>query len=125
MIKIVKDILKVFHDNELWNEGVELIGSWCFELYQKHCNVEKYPLKTVDIDFLIPFPYKGKNKIDLIDKLENIGFRTGFNNDGSFYLRNAEIKIEFLSPERGRGSSKAFYIKNLGKFAKKQVRTSN
>ncbi len=34
-------------------------------------------------------------------------------NDGSFYLRNAEIKIEFLSPELGRGSSKAFYIKNL------------
>lgn len=113
MIKIVKDILKVFDDNELWNEGVELIGSWCFDLYQKHFNVEKYPLKTIDIDFLIPFPYRGRNKIALIDKLEDIGFRTGFNNDGSLYLRNAEIKIEFLSPEYGRGSRKAFYIKNL------------
>ncbi len=80
MIKIVNDILKVFDDNGLWDEGVEL---------------------------------KGKNKIALIDKLENIGFRTGFNNDGSFYIRNAEIKIEFLSPEHGRGFRKSFYIKNL------------
>jgi len=113
MIKTVKNILKVFNNYELWDEGVELIGSWCFELYQKHFNVKKYPLKTVDIDFLIPFPYKGKTKINLVEKFEELGFRIRFNSDGSFYLTNGEMKIEFLSPELGRSSGKVFYIKNL------------
>jgi len=39
MIKIVRDILKIIEDNRLWDEGVELIGSWCFLLYQKHFGV--------------------------------------------------------------------------------------
>ncbi len=113
MIKVVKDILKIFDENELWEEGIELIGSWCFLLYQKHFKVKKYPLRTTDIDFLIPFPYKGKTNIDLTKQFEQIGFRLGFNSDGSFYLRSAEIKIEFLSPEKGPGTDKAFEIKKL------------
>jgi len=74
MIKIVKNILKIFDNYELWDEGVELIGSWCFELYQKNFNVRKYPLKTVDIDFLVPYPYRGRTKVNLVEKFEQIGF---------------------------------------------------
>ena len=113
MIKIVTDILRIFDENGLWKEGIELIGSWCFQLYQKHYGVKKYPLRTTDIDFLIPFPYKGKTKLDLVEQLQMLGFRLGFNTDGSFFLRNAEMKIEFLSPEKGPGSEKAFNIEKL------------
>ena len=60
MVEIVQKILKVFADNGLFDEGVELIGSWCFKLYQKHLGVEKFPLTTPDIDFLIPTPFYGK-----------------------------------------------------------------
>lgn len=35
MLEIVRKILKVFEENNLWDEGIELIGSWCFTLYQK------------------------------------------------------------------------------------------
>jgi hypothetical protein len=36
MFEIIQRILKVFADNGLFDEGVELIGSWCFSLYQRH-----------------------------------------------------------------------------------------
>lgn len=32
MVNTVNRILKVFADDELFEEGVELIGSWCFHL---------------------------------------------------------------------------------------------
>lgn len=40
MIEPMAKILKIFHNNGLFNEGVELIGSWCFHLYQKHLGSE-------------------------------------------------------------------------------------
>lgn len=113
MIDLIQKILKIFEENGLWGEGVELIGSWCFQLYQKHLGVKSFPLRTVDIDFLVPSPYKGKEKIDLIRLLEPLGFKLGFNSDGSVYLWGPELKIEFLTAERGRGQTKAKEIKNL------------
>ena len=47
MVEIVREILKVFSDNNLFNEGVELIGSWCFKLYQKHLGVKSFPLSLL------------------------------------------------------------------------------
>ena len=63
MIKLVTEILKVFADNNLFNEGIELIGSWCFQLYQKHLGAKSFPLRTIDIDFLIPNPYRRKEPV--------------------------------------------------------------
>jgi hypothetical protein len=114
MIKDVKKILKVFADNNLFAEGVELIGSWCFQLYQSHLGVQSFPLRTQDIDFLIPNPFQGKVHPDLIKQLEDLGFTCDFNRDGSMYLWNAELKIEFLTPEKGRGSNRSIKIKKLG-----------
>lgn len=52
MIEIIRKILKIFADNNLFEEGVELIGSWCFQLYQRHLGAKDFPLRTQDIDFL-------------------------------------------------------------------------
>ncbi|MEK7850029.1 MAG: GSU2403 family nucleotidyltransferase fold protein [Candidatus Omnitrophota bacterium] len=114
MIDLIFKILKVFYDNGLFHEGVELIGSWCFQLYVKHLGAKSFPLRTQDIDFLIPNPFKGKEHSDLIEQLEELGFRTAFNSDGSLYLWNAELKIEFITPETGRGVDKAIKINKLG-----------
>ncbi|MFA4844307.1 MAG: GSU2403 family nucleotidyltransferase fold protein [Candidatus Margulisiibacteriota bacterium] len=113
MIGIVHKILRVFQENGLWDEGVELIGSWCFLLYQKHFGVKAYPFRTVDIDFLIPSPYKAKNKIDIAALLAPLGFKTGFNSDGSIYMWGTDLKVEFLTPERGRGEVGAKEVRNL------------
>ena len=113
MIDLVRRILAVFERHGLWDEGVELIGSWCFYLYQRHLGAKPYPFKTQDIDFLLPYPYRGRTKVDLIDELKRLGFQHGFRPDGSIYLWNAELRIEFLIPERGRGRDKAVEIKPL------------
>lgn len=89
MDKYLADILRVFHDHNLFHEGVELIGSWCFKLYQKHLGVKKYPLRTIDIDFLVPIPYRGAKHENFVKELEEIGFRCDFNTDGSMYFWNS------------------------------------
>ena len=113
MIDIVNKILKVFDENHLWDNGVELVGSWCFLIYTKHFGVKQYPFRTTDIDFLIPNPFKAKSKVDIVGLLEQLGYRVAFNSDGSIYLWDPELKIEFITAEKGRGSEKAIEIKNL------------
>lgn len=114
MFEIVKNILKIFENNNLFNEGVELIGSWCFKLYQKHLGAKDFPLVTQDIDFLIPNPFYGKSHSDFIKQLEDLGFNYDFRSDGSLYLWNADLKIEFITPEKGKGVDNAIKIKKLG-----------
>jgi hypothetical protein len=112
--KYLADILRVFHNHNLFHEGVELIGSWCFKLYQKHLGVKEYPLRTIDIDFLVPIPYRGAKHENFVKELEEIGFRCGFNTDGSMYFWNSELKIEFIVPEKGRGAAGIVHIRELG-----------
>ena len=114
MLELIEQILKVFVENNLFNEGVELIGSWCFQLYQKHLGAKSFPLRTQDIDFLIPNPFRGKEHPGFIKQLEALGFNYDFKRDGSLYLWNADLKIEFITPEKGRGTDKAIRIKKLG-----------
>jgi len=97
VVRIIDEILKVFADNNLFDEGVELIGSWCFQLYQKHLGAMNFPLRTQDIDFLIPNPFSGKEHADFIRQLKELGFSHDFKSDGSVYLWNAELKIEFIT----------------------------
>lgn len=114
MTKTIKQILKIISDNKLFDQKVELIGGWCLIMYQRHLGAEKYPFVTQDIDFLIPNPYRGQEKISLANEFEKIGFRCSFNSDGSIFLWSSELKIEFITPEKGRGSDKPITIKNLG-----------
>ena len=114
MIESIRKILQVFDRNGLFNEGVELIGSWCFQLYQKHLGAKSFPLRTVDVDFLIPNPFQGKNHPIFIKDLEDLGFRCDFKRDGSLYLWNEELKIEFITPEKGRGGDSSIKVKKLG-----------
>ena len=114
MDKIILKILKVFADNNLFNEGIELIGSWSFQLYQKHLGAKSFPLRTQDIDFLIPNPYKGKEHANFIKQLEELGFKRDFSSNGSLYLWNAELKIEFITPQKGRGLDDSIRVRKLG-----------
>ena len=114
MVNLISKILKVFEQNDLFEEGVELIGSWCFYLYQQKLGAPSFPLRTQDIDFLIPNPFKGKEHKDFIQQLEALGFQSEFKRNGSLYLWSAELKIEFITPEKGRGSENAIRFKKLG-----------
>ncbi len=67
-----------------------LIGSWCLYAYRQYFdNAPEIPLlRTADIDFLIPRPFKMENKkIDAHKILLNLGF------DEQFSLLNGTYKI--------------------------------
>ena len=67
-------LLKLFDELGLWKDGVELIGSWSFLLYQRHLGVRPLPLRTQDVDFLLPWPYPARSTVGLSDALSELGF---------------------------------------------------
>lgn len=66
-------LLEAFGKLGLWEEGLTLIGSWCFSIYVQAFGVEYYPLRTMDFDFGLRVPYTGA-KADIDELLRNLGF---------------------------------------------------
>lgn len=97
-------ILRALTKERAWDSGLEIIGSWCFLLYQKHFPMERYALKTDDLDILIPRPFEGK-AIGLAGSLQRLGFIQHFHADGSVYFAGSGMKVDFLT-KGGRESSK-------------------
>ena len=108
----VKEILYVLARAGLWEEGIELIGSWAFRLYQEHFGVSPFPLRSDDLDFAISLPYLGK-EAHIPELLKEIGFREGFNLDGSIYFYRPGLRVEFLVPKKGRNATTLVKIKKL------------
>ena len=113
LIKPLEDFFKMMTSKNLWDEGIEIIGAWCFAIYQKYLPIRQYPLKTQDIDILIPYPYKGK-MFDIANYLKQLGFIEHINPDYSTYFTGYGFKIEFLAPEKGKGHARSPFVKNLG-----------
>ena len=103
------EIIKVFSEN---NINVMLIGSYCLPVIREKLKFNLPTIKTTDIDFLVKTPYKGK-KTDVETLLKPLGFSIGFNPDGSTYFSNGLYKVEFLTPEKGRGMDKAITVDTL------------
>lgn len=114
MEDLFHEILKAFADLGLWANGVELIGSWSLLLYQRHLGARPLPLRTQDVDFLLPWPYRSARIVDLSSKLAELGFRSVTTSSGSTYFAHPELKIEFLVPERGKGGLDYRLVKPLG-----------
>jgi hypothetical protein len=83
-------------------------------MYQKHLGVKTLPLKTLDIDFLITRPFLSRKTFDLEPLLQPLGFTRHHNSDGSVYFQHPELKLEFLTPETGKGDEKPIRVKQLG-----------
>lgn len=90
---------------DLFSAGIELVGSYCFKVYQSHFGVEWFPLRTIDVDFAIPLPYKGPSA-DLEAVLKELGFRQEFRGDGTIFFEGNGLILEFLQPRKGSGSGK-------------------
>ena len=112
-----QQIYELFHlmDKEgLWDEGLQLVGSWCFKVYQHCFHVHYFPERTIDVDFAIPVPYKGASAA-LGTQLKKMGFEEEFNRkDGTITYISSDLKVEFLKPQHGDGRNKRDpYIKEL------------
>ena len=98
-------------------QDVILIGSWCIPFYKDYFGNVKYPtaIKTRDVDFLIPTPSKTKTKADIPKLLKDLGFLIDFKgSEGYIQLEHSDLIIEFLVPEKGRGSDKPYQLPQFG-----------
>ena len=110
------EILGKFHDCGLLDELV-LIGSWCMPFYKKLLSGSGYSptIRTRDVDFAIPQPAKIKSRADVGAILKDEGFVTDFRQEDGFvrYL-HPELIVEFLVPEKGRGTDRPVEIPSIG-----------
>jgi hypothetical protein len=84
-----------------------LVGSWCLIPYRDYFrDVGTVPaVRTRDMDFLVPSVTAIRKTVDVPELLKELGFISGFRgSQGVMMLEHPELMIEFLVPERGRGS---------------------
>jgi len=109
------EVLRRIQKAGILNE-IMVIGSWCIYFYQDYFSDVDYSssIRTRDIDFLIPIPYKFKRKVDVTELLKDLGFIVDFHIKGYIRLNHPELIIEFLVPERGKGTDKPYPLPQLG-----------
>lgn len=103
-------------NNQNLLESVILIGSWCMPFYKEYFSGINYlsSFKTRDLDFLVPHPNKLMMNIDIADLLKDLGFVVGFTGSkGYMKLEHPDLVIEFLSPEKGKGTDKPIPLPQL------------
>ena len=103
---VLAELIAALDKQGLWDLGLELVGSWCFKVYQNYCGVEFYPFRTLDVDLAVRLPYRGEKR-DVGGLLKSLGFEEKFNMaDGSIAYSNGEITVEFLRARQGSGARK-------------------
>jgi hypothetical protein len=98
-------------------KDVILIGSWCIPFYKEYFAGIKYisAIKTRDVDFLIPNPHGIKVNVNIPELLKDLGFIIGYRGaKGYIKLEHPDLVVEFLSPEKGRGTDRPIPVPKLG-----------
>jgi hypothetical protein len=99
----LRELFHLMEEQGLWDEGLQLIGSWCFKVYQNFFGVEHYPERTVDVDFAIHIPYRGV-PVQIGRKLVDMGFQEDRNmSDGTIRYVAGDISVEFLKQQKSDG----------------------
>jgi len=109
-------VLERFHLAGVLQDSV-IVGSWCIPFYKDYFAGEDFlpTLRTRDIDFLVPDFAKTHAKVNVPELLKDLGFildRVG--EAGYVRLIHPDLIIEFLVPEKGRGSDKAQFLPQFG-----------
>jgi len=110
------EVLKRFQKQGLL-EKIILVGSWSIYFYKNYFNSKSYTtyIRTKDLDFLIPLPSKLNHKVDIAKLIEDLGFiEVYMGSKGYIKLEHPDLAIEFLVPERGRGTDTPYNIPALG-----------
>ncbi len=82
------------------------------EYYLKESQIP--PLRTLDVDFLVPLPLSVKTKHNIPDLLLDLGFVQDFvGSQGYIRLEHPDLMLEFLVHEKGRGEEKPVDLKNF------------
>ena len=112
------EIIRRFHKAGILNDFI-LIGSWCVHFYREYfsgvSSVALTTIRTRDIDFLIDKPARIKQEVDIQELLKDLGFVTIFRGrEGYIKFDHPDLILEFLVPEKGRGTDKPHFLLKLG-----------
>lgn len=112
------EILRRFHKEGILNDLI-LIGSWCVYFYADYFRgtpyIDQATIRTRDIDFLIDSPARIKREVDIPDLLKDLGFVTIYKGSkGYIKLDHPDLILEFLVPEKGKGSNRPYPLPKLG-----------
>lgn len=109
------EILKRFQQVGILDKII-IVGSWCIYFYKEYFQNKNYTssIRTRDIDILVPLPFKSKKTINIPELLKDLGFIVDFHREGYIRLLHPELIIEFLVPEKGRGTDKPIHLPQLG-----------
>lgn len=109
------EILKRFQQVEILDKII-IVGSWCIYFYKDYFQNKNYTssIRTRDIDILVQLPFRSKKTINIPELLKDLGFIVDFHREGYIRLLHPELIIEFLVPEKGRGTDKPIHLPQLG-----------
>lgn len=112
------EILRRFHKTGILDDVI-LIGSWCVYFYKDYFSgipyIDQTTVKTRDIDFLINAPSRIKHNVNIPELLKDLGFVTIYKGSrGYIKLDHPDLILEFLVPEKGRGTDKPIPLPKLG-----------
>lgn len=112
------EILRRFHKEGILDDLI-LIGSWCIYFYKEYFNnvpyIDQAAIRTRDIDFLIDKPAKIKYAVNIPELLKDLGFVTILKGrEGYVKLDHPDLLLEFLVPEKGKGTDKPVPLTKLG-----------
>lgn len=110
------EVLRRFQAAGLLKELI-LIGSWCQHFYKSYFTGMRYTptIRTRDMDFLVPVPFRIKNKVDVEELLRDEGFVVTFSGGAGYMkLMHPDLIVEFLVPEKGKGSDRPYPLPQLG-----------
>jgi len=108
-------VLKRLHKEGVLAHFV-LIGSWCVLFYEDFFRLKSYApsIRTRDIDILIPVPPQIPVHVDLPAMLKDMDFVMELKGSkGYMQFLHPDLLLEFLVPERGRGSDRPYPVSAL------------
>ncbi len=112
---LVVQVLTRFEENNILDKIV-LVGSWCIPLYKDYFAAVRYytPIRTRDIDFMIPLRTKFAPGGSIPAMLRDLGFvMTVDSISDNMKLEHHEFSVEFLVPDIGRGLPSPYNIPSL------------
>jgi hypothetical protein len=113
---LCEEVLRRLHQAGVL-DGIVVAGSWCMLFYQAYFDRCAFTptIRTRDLDLAVPIPTRFRASTDVTDLLGDLGFVVDFRGrEGHMRLLHPDLILEFLVPDRGRGSSEAFDIAELG-----------
>ena len=114
--RLCEEVLRRLHAAGVL-DGLVVAGSWCVLFYQAYFDSKSFTptIRTRDLDLAVPVPTRFKGRVDVGELIDDLGFVVDFRGEpGHMRFMHPDLILEFLVPERGRGSDDAFDIPELG-----------